>query len=245
MIGGSGEGEPAGESGQRQQTVLGQQLLQRVVLLGATDGPHRRDQLVQQQQTSRDTGPELALRRDLHTVAVYVRPMDGRSPYEKLFAVCGRVPRGMVCLNSALAYWDLSDEIPSQVHLAVPQGSHRPAIDYPPTRVHVFQASTFALGRASRTEEHGERSWISDRERSVVDAFRLRHLVGEDVAHAALRRYLQARRHPAQLAEYARQLRVWGSAGGRAADLAGMSDPVLTGSRAAGRWNYAHSRWET
>src|SRR5262249_41016209 len=34
-------------------------------------------------------------------------------------AVCGRAPDGMICLNSALAYWDLSDEIPVQVHLAV------------------------------------------------------------------------------------------------------------------------------
>lgn len=45
-------------------------------------------------------------------------------------AVCGRAPHGMICLNSALAYWDLSDEIPAQVHLAVPSGSHRPVIDY-------------------------------------------------------------------------------------------------------------------
>lgn len=31
---------------------------------------------------------------------------------------------------AVLAYWDLSDEIPAQVHLAVPSGSHRPVIDY-------------------------------------------------------------------------------------------------------------------
>lgn len=34
-------------------------------------------------------------------------------------AVCGRAPHGMICLNSVLAYWDLSDEIPAQVHLPV------------------------------------------------------------------------------------------------------------------------------
>lgn len=159
--------------------------------------------------TLRDRGEILELSRGLYQLA----DLAGAGNLD-FVAVCGRAPRGMVCLNSALAYWDLSDEIPSQVHFAVPQGSHRPAIDYPPTRVHVFQASTFALGRASRTEEHGERFWISDRERSVVDAFRLRHLVGEDAANAALRRYLQARPHPARLAEYARQLRVWGPLAG-------------------------------
>ena len=61
--------------------------------------------------------------------------------------VCARAPQGMVCLGSALAYWDLSDETPTWVDLAVPAGTHRPQIDYPPTRVHVFGATNFGLGR--------------------------------------------------------------------------------------------------
>jgi len=53
------------------------------------------------------------------------------------------------------------------------------------------------------------RAWISDRERTVADAFRLRHLTGEDLAFAALRRYLQSRPRLARLAEAARPLRAW------------------------------------
>ncbi len=124
-------------------------------------------------------------------------------------AVCARAPQGMICLNSALAHWDLSDEIPNEIHLAVPEGSHRPTIDYPPTRIHVFRAPTFGLGRIEVREEHGERFWISDRERTVVDAFRLRHLIGEGMANAALRRYLADRPKPGRVAELARSLRVW------------------------------------
>lgn len=122
--------------------------------------------------------------------------------------VCARAPRGMVCMNSALAYWDLTDEIPAAVHLAVPEGTHRPAIDHPPTRVHVFNAATFGLGRIEIHEEHDERFWITDRERTVIDAFRLRHQLGDVVAHAALRRYLSDRPKPARLVEIARALRV-------------------------------------
>lgn len=124
-------------------------------------------------------------------------------------AVCARAPHGMICLNSALAHWDLSDEIPAEVHLAVPEGTHRPTIDHPPTTVHVFRAEKFDLGRTEAREEGGERFWISDRERTVVDTFRLRHLVGEDLAHGALRRYLRHRPKQARLAELARELRVW------------------------------------
>lgn len=124
-------------------------------------------------------------------------------------AVCARAPHGMIALDSALSYWDLTDDIPSQVHLAVPEGSHRPAIDHPPTTVHVFRAATFDLGRLEVREAGGERFWITDRERTVVDAFRLRHRLGEDAANRALRRYLaQPRPRLARLVDLARQLRV-------------------------------------
>jgi predicted transcriptional regulator of viral defense system len=151
----------------------------------------------------RDQGEILELSRGL-----YQQAAAGISNVD-FVAVCGRAPQGMICLNSALAYWDLSDEIPAEVDLAVPSGSHRPVIDYPPTRVHVFHAGTFAMGRLEVAGETGERFWVSDRERTVADAFRLRHLTGEDLAFAALRRYLQSRPRLARLAEVARPLRAW------------------------------------
>ena len=123
--------------------------------------------------------------------------------------VATRAPHGMICLNSAMGYWDFSDEIPRAVDLAVPEGSHRPSIDYPPTVVHVFNAPTFELGRREITLDKGERFWITDRERTVVDAFRLRHVVGDELAHGALRRYLTSNPKPARLAELAKALRVW------------------------------------
>lgn len=101
-------------------------------------------------------------------------------------AVCVRVPEAMVCLDSALEYWGLTDELPRSVHVAVPSGSHRPTIDHPPTTVHLFKADTFDIGRVEVVGAAAERFWISDRERTVVDTFRLRHLVGEDLALQAL-----------------------------------------------------------
>lgn len=151
----------------------------------------------------RDAGELIELSRGLYQLA------SAGTDNVDFVTVCARAPHGMICLNSALAHWDLTDEIPAEVHLGVPEGAHRPVIDHPPTRVHVFRAATFALGRAEVRQEHGERFWITDRERTVVDAFRMRHLVGEDTAHAALRRYLAARPKPARVAELARELRAW------------------------------------
>jgi predicted transcriptional regulator of viral defense system len=151
----------------------------------------------------RDDGQILELSRGLFQVAesAGVGNVD-------FLAVCARAPRGMIAMESAQSYWDLTDEIPSAVHLAVPEGLHRPTIDHPPTIVHVFRASTFDLGRVEIREGDGEGFWITDRERTVVDAFRLRHLLGENAAHQSLRRYLsQPRPKLARLSDLACELR--------------------------------------
>jgi predicted transcriptional regulator of viral defense system len=152
----------------------------------------------------RDAGAILELSRGLFQFA------DQRLSHVDFVAVCGRVPEGMICLDSALVYWDLSDEIPRKVHVAVPSGSHRPTIDHPPAQVHVFSATTFELGRAEVVDDAGARFFITDRERTVVDAFRLRHRRGEDLAYAALTRYLRSRPKLARLADVAQTLRTWG-----------------------------------
>lgn len=152
----------------------------------------------------RDSGEVLELSRGLYQLAE--RAGTG---YIDFVTVCARAPHGMVCLNSALAYWELSDEIPAQVHLAVPEGTHRPAIDYPPTRIHVFRAATFDNGRIGIRLESGETFCISDRERTVVDTYRFRYRIGDDLAREALRRYVHDRPRLARLAELAQQFRVW------------------------------------
>jgi len=151
----------------------------------------------------RDAGHILELSRGLFQVAesAGVANID-------FVAVCARAPHGMIAMESALSYWDLTDEIPSAVHLAVPEGLHRPVIDHPPTVVHVFRAATFDLGRVEIGGPDGEGFWITDRERTVVDAFRLRHLLGDNAAHHALRRYLsQPRPKLGRLSDLARELR--------------------------------------
>jgi predicted transcriptional regulator of viral defense system len=125
-----------------------------------------------------------------------------------LVAVCRRAPAAMVCLSSAASFWDLTDEMPGVVHLAVARGAHRPRVAYPLTRVHIFAAATFSLGRIEQEVESGETITISSRERTVVDLMRLRSRVGRDQAFTALRAYLDARdAQPGELLALARELR--------------------------------------
>lgn len=131
----------------------------------------------------------------------------GMGMLSDLAVVSARVPRGTICLNSALAFWDLTDEIPGKVHVAVPRGAHLPSIDQPPTKVHAFAAPTFEIERRHAKTDADEQFWIYSAERSVVDAMRMSRWIGQDVALHALRRYMaQPGSSPARLAELARVL---------------------------------------
>lgn len=137
-----------------------------------------------------------------------------------LLAVALRAPAATICLTAALIFWDLIDEMPGTIDLAVPRGARRPTITYPPTRVHVFDAATFDVGRIRVTlGQAPERSpddkpdpaeeaiWITDIHRTIADAYRLRRLIGDDIANQALKTYLnRPRSHPGNLLRTAKQL---------------------------------------
>ena len=122
-------------------------------------------------------------------------------------ALAARVPEGTICLGSGLSYWDLSDELPAAIDLAVPRGAHWPRIDMPATRLHRFTAETFNVERLALTTDASEPFWIYSAPRCIVDAMRLPHVVGRDVALAALSRYTRQRgAEPLRLTALAREL---------------------------------------
>src|SRR5262249_10647156 len=93
-----------------------------------------------------------------------------------LLEIAARAPEATLCLASALARHDLTDEIPSRIDVALPRSRRQPAVRAP-VRWHRFDADTFDVGRDSF--EVGALSMgIYDAERSICDAFRLRHLEG-------------------------------------------------------------------
>lgn len=102
--------------------------------------------------------------------------------------IAARAPHATICLNSGLSYWDLSDELPETIDLAIARGAHWPKIDTPATTLHRFPAETFEVERQAAQTDTGELFWIYSAERCVVDAMRLQRRVGRDVALSALRR---------------------------------------------------------
>jgi predicted transcriptional regulator of viral defense system len=139
---------------------------------------------------------------------VYRKADAPETAHADLLAVCIRAPRAVVCGESALALHELIDDIPAAVHIALPRGTRRPTISYPPTVVAQYTAQTFALGVEHFEAAPGETIPVYNAARSVVDAMRHRHRIGETLALAALGRYLRrdGRRGARELQDIAREL---------------------------------------
>jgi predicted transcriptional regulator of viral defense system len=121
-----------------------------------------------------------------------------------LYEIATRAANGTICLTSALARHQLTDAIPCQIDIAIPRGQRRPTTAAP-VSWHAFSTDTFNTGRDTLQLAGGASIGLYNAERSIIDAFRLRHREGPELAYEALRRWLQRRdRSPAELMRMAR-----------------------------------------
>ena len=119
------------------------------------------------------------------------------------------VPKGVVCLISALQFHELTLHMPSAVWMAIERTSWRPRVNYPPLRFVRFSGAAMTEG-VGRSRIEGVEVSITNPARTVVDCFRYRGKVGLDVALEGLREGLRRRLYRADdLWHYARSARVW------------------------------------
>jgi predicted transcriptional regulator of viral defense system len=119
------------------------------------------------------------------------------------------VPKGVVCLISALQYHDLTLQMPSAVWMAIERTAWRPKIDYPRMRFVRFAETALATD-VSKVRIDGVEVAVTDPARTIVDCFRYRGKVGLDVAMEGLREGLRQRRcTPDDLWRIAHQARAW------------------------------------
>ncbi|MBY3030589.1 transcriptional regulator [Rhizobium leguminosarum] len=119
------------------------------------------------------------------------------------------VPKGVVCLTSALQYHELTLQMPSAVWMAIDRTAWRPKIDYRPIKFVRFKGSALTEG-VERHRIEGVEVPITNPARSIVDCFRYRAKVGLDVAMEGLRAGLRRRKTTSDdLWTYAKEARIW------------------------------------
>ena len=110
-----------------------------------------------------------------------------------LVTVAIRVPGGVICLISALAFHELTTQIPHEVHVALARGAERPRLDHPPVATYRFGGEAFTAG----VEVHkidGVHVRVYNPEKTLADCFKFRNKVGLDTAVEALRLYRERRK---------------------------------------------------
>ena len=125
-----------------------------------------------------------------------------------LVTVALRVPRAVIALVSALHFHGLTTEIPHEVSVALPKGTSRPALDWPPLRVYWLSGRMFTSGIEAH-ERDGVRLRVYGAAKTVADCFKFRNRLGIDVAVGALRTAIEERKvTPAEILRAARTCRV-------------------------------------
>jgi predicted transcriptional regulator of viral defense system len=151
----------------------------------------------------RDAGDLQTLRRGCYRLA----DLDQMSDPD-LAVVAKATPKGVVCLISALAFHDITTQIPRVVDLAIPAHRHPPKIDYPPIQPYWFSGKAYWSGIEIH-EIDGVQVRIYNPAKTVADCFKYRNKVGHDVAIEALRFCRERKRTPvSELLDYARICRV-------------------------------------
>src|SRR5208337_2565987 len=133
----------------------------------------------------RDSGSLASLGRGLYRLSD-LPPLG--SP--DLVTVGMKVPSGVICLVSALAFHGLTTQIPHEVYVALPRGKEPPRLAHPPLRVFWFTRRAFEFGiEAHRLD--GTQVRIYGPEKTVADCFKYRNKIGLDTAREALKLYLE------------------------------------------------------
>lgn len=88
--------------------------------------------------------------------------------WEDLIEAVNSVPGGVICLISALAIYDITEEIPREHWIAVP---HATSISRG-SKIRIVRFRNMELGR-TEVDLGGVRIPIFDRERTIIDSFRL------------------------------------------------------------------------
>jgi predicted transcriptional regulator of viral defense system len=99
-----------------------------------------------------------------------------------------KVPKGVICLISALAFHQMTTQIPHAIFLAIAANDQAPALRYPPLRLFWYSKTAFEDG-VDAVDIDGTTVRIYSAERTLADCFKYRNKIGIDVCVEALNLY--------------------------------------------------------
>ena len=157
-----------------------------------------------------DTVEVLLKNKTIEKVKAGLYKMSGYEPrtYPDLVNASLQVPQGVICLLSALSFYEVTSEIPRYVHMAIQQGSYANKIKYPPVKIYRFSKKAWEAGVEIRDIE-GHKVRIYGLTKTIADCFKFRNKIGINIVRDALKNALSERRvNPVEIMQYAKICRV-------------------------------------
>jgi predicted transcriptional regulator of viral defense system len=124
---------------------------------------------------------------------LYAVPTLRATEYHSLAEIAKRVPKGVVCLLTALRFHGLGTQNPRDVWVAIDRRAGIPRVDFARIRLVRISGAALTSGIDQHTIEHVTVR-ITNPARTVVDCFKFRNKIGIDVAVEALLEYRRLRK---------------------------------------------------
>lgn len=125
-----------------------------------------------------------------------------------LVTAANKIPKGVICLISALHFHDITTQIPHAVSIAVNRGTEPPRLDHPPIRLYWFSGEAFTAGIETHRIDNSPIQ-VYSAEKTLADCFKYRNKIGMDTVLEALTLYRDHHKpKPRKLIEYAKVCRV-------------------------------------
>lgn len=124
---------------------------------------------------------------------LYMLPDAAITERHMLAEASKRVPKGVICLLSALQFHNLTTQAPFEVWMALGPTARRPRLESPPLRIVRFSGASLTAGAETHCIE-GVPVLVYNRAKTVADCFKYRNKIGLDVALEALRETWRERR---------------------------------------------------
>lgn len=119
-----------------------------------------------------------------------------------------QAPRGVVCLLSALAFHEVTNEIPKYVDIAIQRNTHANRIKYPPVRFYQFAPQVWEAGIVEHKID-GHIIRVYSLAKTIADCFKFRNKIGVNIARDALKTAITEKNiKPKDIMRYAKLCRV-------------------------------------
>lgn len=121
------------------------------------------------------------------------------------------IPKGVVCVESALFHYGYSDFAPRKWSIAIPRSMSRTKLNVNvlALKPYYIQSELYELGKT--TDEFGGVTLpVYDRERTICDCFKYRSKLDNEIFNKALNAYVNdSKKNLKNLSVYAKKLRVY------------------------------------